>query len=47
LIAEGGLLHLIEKDDLRGMTSNPPIFEKAIAESNLYDAEIKKMTLEG
>jgi len=29
------------------MTSNPSIFEKAIAESNLYDAEIQKMALKG
>ncbi len=47
LITSGDLLHLIENDGLRGMTSNPAIFEKAIAESNLYDAEIQKMALEG
>jgi len=47
LIADGALLHLIEKDGLRGMTSNPAIFEKAIAESNLYDAEIQKMAHKG
>ena len=32
LIAGGGLRRLIEEDGLRGMTSNPSIFEKAIAE---------------
>jgi transaldolase len=37
LITEGGLLNLIENDGLRGMTSNPAIFEKAITESNIYD----------
>jgi len=47
LIANGGLLHLIDEDGLRGMTSNPAIFEKAIAESTLYDAEIQKMALKG
>ena len=34
LIANGGLRRLIEEDGLRGMTSNPSIFEKAIAESH-------------
>jgi transaldolase len=29
------------------MTSNPAIFEKAIAESNLYDTDIKKLHREG
>jgi transaldolase len=47
LMANGELLHLIEEDGLRGMTSNPAIFEKAIAESTLYDAEIQKMAIEG
>jgi transaldolase / glucose-6-phosphate isomerase len=37
LITGGGLEKLIEVDGLRGMTSNPSIFEKAIAESSLYD----------
>jgi transaldolase len=31
---------LIDDDGLRGMTSNPSIFEKAIAESNIYDQDI-------
>ena len=37
LITSGDLKHLIEEDGLRGMTSNPSIFEKAIAGSPLYD----------
>jgi transaldolase len=40
LIASGDLRRLIEEDGLRGMTSNPFIFEKAIAESNIYDQVI-------
>ncbi|MGH7703463.1 MAG: transaldolase [Gemmatimonadales bacterium] len=40
LLASGGLRRLIEDDGLRGMTSNPTIFEKAIAGSELYDHEI-------
>ncbi len=47
LITSGELQTLIDEDGLRGMTSNPAIFEKAIAESNLYDAEIQKMALDG
>jgi len=47
LITDGGLLNLIELDGLRGMTSNPSIFEKAIAESNLYDEEIHQLALSG
>lgn len=47
LISSGELLKLIEEDGLRGMTSNPAIFEKAIAGSNLYDEEIQEMALGG
>ncbi len=31
---------MIERDALRGMTSNPTIFEKALAEGTAYDAQI-------
>jgi transaldolase/glucose-6-phosphate isomerase len=38
---EGGeLAHMIEADGLRGMTSNPSIFEKAIAGSKDYDDDL-------
>ena len=47
LIANGGLRRLIEDDGLRGMTSNPSIFEKAIVESDGYDKEISAMALKG
>ncbi len=47
LIASGGLRRLIEEDGLRGMTSNPAIFEKAIADSHDYDENIRAMALEG
>jgi Transaldolase/Fructose-6-phosphate aldolase len=36
LISTGELARLIEQDGLRGMTSNPTIFEKAIAHSHDY-----------
>ena len=47
LIATGGLKRLIEEDGLRGMTSNPTIFEKAIGECGDYDADIRTMALTG
>jgi transaldolase len=37
LMTTGELKRLIEEDGLRGMTSNPAIFEKAISDSDLYD----------
>ncbi len=45
LLTSGELKRLIEVDGLRGMTSNPSIFEKAIAGSDLYAqtlAELEK-----
>ncbi len=47
LIASGGLRRLIDEDGLRGMTSNPSIFEKAIVESHDYDEDIRAMVREG
>lgn len=47
LIEGGELRKLINNDGLRGMTSNPTIFEKAIAGSHDYDSDIKRMVLEG
>lgn len=36
----GELKRLIEEDGLHGITANPSLFEKAIAESTLYDNDI-------
>jgi transaldolase len=47
LISGGELRRLIEDDGLRGMTSNPSIFEKAMVDSQDYDADIRAMALEG
>src|SRR5574337_740962 len=47
LIVDGRLRRLIEEDGLRGITSNPSIFEKAIVESHEYDDDIQAMALEG
>ena len=41
LIASGELRRMIEEDGLRGMTSNPSIFEKAIVGSQNYEADIR------
>ncbi len=43
LLTGGELKRLIEQDGLRGMTSNPAIFEKAIADSTLYDDVLKSL----
>ena len=38
---------LIDEDGLKGMTSNPSIFEKAIAHGKEYDADIERMVRDG
>jgi transaldolase / glucose-6-phosphate isomerase len=43
LFTSGKLKQLIDDDGLRGMTSNPAIFEKAIADSSLYDDFLKSL----
>ncbi len=47
LIDSGELKRLIEADGLRGMTSNPAIFDKAISGSRDYDEAIRKLAREG
>lgn len=47
LLEDGTLKQLIEEDGLRGMTSNPSIFEKAIGDSEDYDQQIKSLIAEG
>jgi transaldolase / glucose-6-phosphate isomerase len=47
LITSGSLKTMIADDGLRGMTSNPSIFEKAIAESSLYDDMLKSLASRG
>jgi len=41
-VAKGELKKLIDNDGLKGVTSNPSIFEKAIGSSNEYDGAIAK-----
>lgn len=47
LLRSGELSRLIVEDGLRGMTTNPTIFEKAIAGSTLYDGEIRRLAAAG
>ena len=42
-IADGSLQKLVERDRLAGVTSNPTIFEKAIAGSADYDASLEAL----
>jgi len=47
LVHSGELARLIREDGLLGMTSNPTIFEKAIASSDGYDADIRRLAEAG
>ena len=47
LMSSGELAGLIEKDGLKGLTSNPSIFEKAIGSTKDYDDVLKQMLGEG
>src|SRR5436305_4140876 len=47
LLTSGELKRLIEEDGLRGVTSNPSIFEKAIAGSSDYDDALQALAREG
>ncbi len=43
LLTSGELQRLIAEDNVTGMTSNPTIFQKAIAEGSLYDDQIRDL----
>jgi transaldolase len=47
MIQSGELKQLIEKDGLRGVTSNPSIFDKAIENSEAYEESIQALSREG
>jgi transaldolase / glucose-6-phosphate isomerase len=47
LITSGELERLITEDGLRGMTSNPSIFEKAISGSSDYDEQLAELRAAG
>src|ERR1700759_134713 len=43
LVHEGGLQRLLDKDAVTGVTSNPTIFQKAIAAGAAYDDQLKEL----
>lgn len=47
LIESGDLARLVEDDAVKGVTSNPSIFEAAIAKSGDYDAALAELDLAG
>ncbi|MFA4903723.1 MAG: transaldolase [Desulfobaccales bacterium] len=47
MIDSGELKKFVDEDGLKGVTSNPAIFEKAIAGSEDYNADIRKMAQAG
>ena len=47
LLEDGELAGLIQADEIRGVTSNPSIFQQAIADSDLYNAAMRPMAHAG
>ena len=47
ILEDGELKRLIDEDGLKGLTSNPSIFEKAIADSDAYEGALKAFLAEG
>ncbi len=47
LLSSGELQQLIEEDGLKGVTSNPAIFEKAMGGSHDYDDAIRALARQG
>ncbi|MDP7620132.1 MAG: transaldolase family protein, partial [Dehalococcoidia bacterium] len=47
LVSRGGIERLVEEDGLRGLTSNPSIFEAAISGSDDYDTDIRNEIASG
>mgnify|MGYP003541613157 CR=1 FL=1 len=43
LLASGELGRLIAEDAVTGVTSNPTIFQKALAEGDLYDEQLREV----
>ena len=43
LVREGGLTRLMEKDAVVGVTSNPTIFQKALAEGDAYNEQMREV----
>ncbi len=47
LLTDGGLAKLVSDDGIRGVTSNPTIFEKAMAAGEGYDEQLEQTAGEG
>jgi transaldolase len=47
LLRSGQLARMVADDEIRGVTSNPTIFEQAISEGDVYTASIRPLALEG
>ncbi len=47
LVRSGKLQQLIDYDGVRGMTSNPTIFQHAMASGTMYDDQIKQLAAQG
>lgn len=45
-VEDGSLARLVQTDDVRGVTSNPAIFQKAMGEGTEYDPQIKTILAE-
>src|SRR5689334_14788046 len=42
-LARGGLQTLLDRDGIRGVTSNPTIFEKAMGAGTDYDEQLREL----
>jgi len=47
LLQDGGLKQLIDADGIKGVTSNPTIFDKAMAAGEGYDEQLQQCAKEG
>ncbi len=47
VLQSGALARLVQAGEVRGVTSNPTIFEKAIGGSSDYDADIQRLQAQG
>ncbi len=47
LLEDGTLEGMVKRGEIRGITSNPSIFNKAISQSSYYDEDIKTLTQQG